>query len=109
MDFYEFAQLGERLAATTKKLEKAALLKEYLAALSDTDLMLATRFLAGRPFALADERVLSVGWAVVRDAICAISGSTPDAFGQLSTRMGEAGAAAEVALDGHGIPTDGGG
>ena len=95
MQFYDFAQLGERLAATTKKLEKAALLKEYLAALTDDDLVLATRFLAGRPFALADERVLSVGWAVVRDAICAISGSTPDAFGALATRMGEAGAAAE--------------
>ncbi|MEO7908591.1 MAG: ATP-dependent DNA ligase [Roseiflexaceae bacterium] len=105
MSFYEFAQLGEQLAATTKKLEKAALLKEYLAALSDADLALATRFLAGRPFALVDQRVLSVGWAVVRDAICAISGSTPDAFGELSTRMGEAGAAAEIALDGHAAPT----
>src|SRR5215213_4244862 len=104
MSFYEFAQLGEQLAATTKKLEKAALLKEYLAALSDADLALATRFLAGRPFALADERVLSVGWAVVRDAICTISGSTPDVFGELSTRMGEAGAAAEIALEGHVAP-----
>jgi DNA ligase-1 len=104
MSFYDFAQLGERLATTTKKLEKAALLKEYLAALSDTDLALAARFLAGRPFALADERVLSVGWAVVRDAICAIGGSTPEAFGELSTRMGEAGAAAEIALEAHAAP-----
>src|SRR5829696_9421120 len=106
MQFYQFAQLGEQLAATTKKLEKAALLKGYLAALSDADLALVARFLAGRPFALADERVLNVGWAVVRDAICVISGSTPDAFGALATRMGEAGAAAENALEGHGIPTD---
>ncbi len=105
MRFYDFAQLGERLAATTKKIEKAALLKEYLAALTDADLAIATRFLAGRPFALADERVLNVGWAVVRDAICAISGSTPDAFGALATRMGEAGAAAEIALEGHAAPT----
>jgi DNA ligase 1 len=108
MQFYDFSQLGEQLAATTKKLEKAALLKPYLAALSDADLTLVTRFLAGRPFALADERVLNVGWAVVRDAICAISGMQPDDFGALATRMGEAGAAAEIALAGHGIPTDGG-
>jgi DNA ligase-1 len=105
MQFYDFAQLGEQLAATTKKLEKAALLKEYLAALSDADLALAARFLAGRPFALADERVLNVGWAVVRDAICTLSGSPPEAFGELATRMGEAGAAAEIALEGHGAPT----
>jgi len=107
MRFYDFAQLGEQLAATTKKLAKAALLKEYLASLTDADLALAARFLAGRPFALADERVLNVGWAVVRDAVCAISGSTPEAFGELSTRMGEAGAAAEIALEGHRIPTGG--
>src|SRR5437867_7451609 len=105
MQFYDFALACERLAATTKKLEKAALLKVYFATLPDDDLALAARFLAGRPFALADERVLNVGWAVVRDAICAISGSTPDAFGALSTRMGEAGAAAEIALAGHAAPT----
>jgi len=101
MHFNDFALVCERLAATTKKLEKAALLKEYFAALTDADLVLAARFLAGRPFALADERVLNVGWAVVRDAICTISGLSPDAFGALATRMGEAGAAAEIALEGH--------
>lgn len=101
MRFYDFAQVCERLAATTKKLEKAALLKEYFATLADEDLARAARFLAGRPFALADERVLSVGWAVVRDAICELSGATPEQFGALATRMGEAGAAAEIALEGH--------
>src|SRR5215207_5505092 len=60
MHFHDFAQVAEQLAATTKKLEKAALLKDYFAALSDQDLALAARFLAGRPFALADERVLNV-------------------------------------------------
>src|SRR5215207_394793 len=104
MRFYDFAQVCESLAATTKKLAKAALLKEYFVTLSDDDLLLSARFLAGRPFALADERVLNVGWAVVRDVVCVISGSTPDAFGALATRMGEAGAAAEIALEGHGAP-----
>jgi DNA ligase-1 len=101
MSFYDFAQVCERLAATSKKLEKAALLSEYFAALSDEDLARAARFLAGRPFALADERVLNVGWAVVRDAICELSGVPPEEFGALATRMGEAGAAAEIALAGH--------
>jgi DNA ligase-1 len=101
MIFLEFAQVCERLAATSKKLEKAALLKDYFAILADDDLVLAARFLAGRPFALADERVLNTGWAVVRDAVCAVSGIAPEAFGALATRMGEAGAAAEIALEGH--------
>src|SRR5215216_7677293 len=101
MRFYDFALVCERLAATTKKLEKAALLKEYFATLSDDDLMLAARFLAGRPFSLADERVLNVGWAIVRDVVCELSGMVPEAFGALATRMGEAGAAAMIALADH--------
>jgi DNA ligase 1 len=101
MLFHDFALICEQLAATAKKLEKAALLKQYLATLADDDLALAARFLAGRPFALADERVLNVGWAVVRDVVCELSGMAPDAFGMLATQYGEAGAAAEIALAGH--------
>ncbi|MBK9713988.1 MAG: ATP-dependent DNA ligase [Kouleothrix sp.] len=101
MNFYDFAQLCERLAATPKKLEKAALLGGYFAALPDGDLAIAARFLAGRPFALADERVLNVGWAVVRDAVCELAGMDAETFGALATRMGEAGAAAEIALERH--------
>jgi len=105
MRFHDFALVCEQLAATTKKLEKAELLKDYFAALSDQDLQLVARFLAGRPFALADERVLNVGWAVVRDAVCAISGMPPEEFGALATQMGEAGAAAQIALEGHAATT----
>ena len=101
MRFYDLADVCEQLAATTKKLEKAALLKTYLTTLSDGDLVLAARFLAGRPFSLADERVLNVGWAVVRDVVCELSGVAPETFGALATRMGEAGAAAMIALAGH--------
>jgi DNA ligase 1 len=101
MLFHDFAAVCERLAATTKKLEKAAFLKEYLATLSDGDLALVARFLAGRPFALADERVLNVGWAVVRDVVCELSGMAPEVFGALATQHGEAGEAAEIALAGH--------
>jgi DNA ligase 1 len=101
MRFYDFSRVCEQLAATTKKLEKAALLKEYFATLSDADLALSARFLAGRPFALSDERVLNVGWAVVRDVVCELSGMAPEEFGALATRMGEAGVAAEIALEGH--------
>jgi DNA ligase 1 len=105
MLFNDFALVCEQLAATAKKLAKAALLKQYFALLSDNDLQLVTRFFAGRPFSLADERVLNVGWAVVRDVVCELSGVAPDEFGALATRMGEAGAAAEIALAGHAAPT----
>jgi DNA ligase 1 len=101
MRFYDFALVCERLAATTKKLEKAALLREYFTTLADEDLVLAARFLAGRPFSLADERVLNVGWAIVRDVVCEMSGIAAEQFGALATQRGEAGEAAEIALAGH--------
>lgn len=101
MPFHTFAELCEQLAATSSRLQKAALVQAYLAPLNDDDLMLAARFLSGRPFALADQRVLNVGWALVRDVISQISGMDAAEFGRLSVQHGEAGAAAEVALEGH--------
>ncbi|HWQ11690.1 MAG TPA: ATP-dependent DNA ligase [Roseiflexaceae bacterium] len=101
MLFHTFAETCERLAATSSRLAKAEILRDYLAALDDSDLPIAARFFTGRPFALADERVLNVGWALVRDAVCALSGMSTEEFGQLATTHGEAGAAAGVALRGH--------
>lgn len=101
MQFSAFAALGDQLAATSSRLQKAALVKDYLAPLSDDDLVLAARFLSGRPFALADQRVLQVGYALVRDVIAQISGTEPAAFGQMAVQHGEAGAAAEIVLAGH--------
>ena len=45
--------------------------------------------------------MLNVGWAVVRDVVCELSGMPPEAFGALATQRGEAGEAAEIALAGH--------
>lgn len=101
MLFISFAETCEQLAATSSRLAKAEILRVYLAGLSDEDLPIAARFFAGRPFALADERVLNVGWAVVREVVCALSGLDAEAFGHLATEHGEAGAAAEVALAGR--------
>jgi DNA ligase-1 len=101
MLFHTFAATCERLAATTSRLAKAEILRGYLGDLSDEDLPLAARFLAGRPFALADQRVLSVGWAVVRDVVVALSGVPAEEFGRLATQHGEAGNTAGVVLRGH--------
>ncbi|GAC1640773.1 MAG: hypothetical protein NVS4B8_08600 [Herpetosiphon sp.] len=54
MLFYDFCTVCERVAGTTKKLEKTAILAEYLPHLSDDDLVIACHFLAGSPFPLSD-------------------------------------------------------
>jgi DNA ligase-1 len=99
--FYNFAATAEQVAATSSRLAKAALLRDYLAGLADDELAIAARFFTGRPFAQADARVLNVGYALVRDVVCDLSGLDAVSFGQLATAHGEAGAAAEVALAGR--------
>jgi DNA ligase 1 len=56
-----FAATAEQIAAHPAKLEKIALLAEYLRSLDDADLLAAVRFFSGVPFAARDRRTLSVG------------------------------------------------
>src|SRR5688500_4939974 len=64
-----FAECAEAVAATTKKLEKAAILGAYLRTLSDLDLTRAARYFAGHQFALADARTTNVGGSIISAAL----------------------------------------
>jgi DNA ligase 1 len=70
-DLEPWAELCERLAGTTKKLEKRAWIADYLRELPVEAAAHAALYLAGTPFAEADGRQLSVGgaslWQVVRE------------------------------------------
>ena len=70
-DLEPWAQLCERLAGTTKKLEKRAWMADYLRELPVEAAAYAALYLSGAPFAEADGRQLSVGgaslWQVVRE------------------------------------------
>ena len=57
---FEFAQLGDQVAATTKKLEKRALIADYLRSLSVEDAGRAALYLSGTPFTETDRRALNV-------------------------------------------------
>ena len=69
-----FAETADAVGATTKKLEKAALLGSYFAGLEDTDLALAARYFAGHVFPLYDARTTNVGGGMLRDAIAEVTG-----------------------------------
>jgi DNA ligase-1 len=99
--FADWCVVAEAVAATTKKLQKAAILADYLPRLSDADLAIACRFFAGAPFPAHDERVLQIGGAVVRDAVVTISGIGADAWYRLTVEWGETGLAAAQVLPGH--------
>ena len=76
--FAEWVSTADAVRATTKKLEKLAVLGAYFQGLDDADLAIAARLFAGVPFPRTDERVLSVGWRALLDAVIARSGATGD-------------------------------
>ncbi|HEU4597078.1 MAG TPA: ATP-dependent DNA ligase [Pyrinomonadaceae bacterium] len=93
-----FARVAERVAATTKKLEKAALLGAYFDDLSDEDLALAARYFAGHQFALHDARTTNVGGGLLRDAISEVTGLEVENLRPRYVRLGDSGEVAHEAF-----------
>ncbi len=95
--FQHFAETAEVVAATTKKLEKAAILGNYFPALADPDLSRAARFFAGHQFALNDSRTTNVGGSIISTALSEATGFGLEDLGPRYVRLGDIGeAAAEV-------------
>lgn len=67
------AAVAEKVAGSASRLRKTALVSEYLRGLSDDDLPRAVRFLSGNPFSAADPRRLTIGYAILREAVMAVS------------------------------------
>ncbi|HZI49177.1 MAG TPA: hypothetical protein VFD75_15390, partial [Pyrinomonadaceae bacterium] len=86
----ELARVAEKVAATTKKLEKTAALGEYFERLSDDDLARAARYFAGQVFALHDARTTNVGGRILSEALMAATGLHAD-LGARYARWGDVG------------------
>jgi len=86
-----FAKTAEAVAATTKKLAKAALLGEFFQQLDDDDLPRAARYFAGQLFALSDARTTNVGGSILSEALCTATGASPESLGPRYARWGDGG------------------
>ncbi|HEX8138831.1 MAG TPA: ATP-dependent DNA ligase [Pyrinomonadaceae bacterium] len=93
-----FAETAEAVGATTKKLEKAALLGPYLHGLNDADLQRAARYFAGHTFAMRDMRTTNVGNSVLREALSEATGIGVEELRPRYVRLGDAGEVAEEAV-----------
>src|SRR5215211_7647487 len=86
-----FAGVADAVGATTKKLEKAALLGAYFGELGDEDLALAARYFAGHVFPLYDARTTNVGGGMLRDAISEVTGLEVENLRPRYVRLGDSG------------------
>ena len=89
-----FAETCEAIAATTKKLEKTAILAEYLRSLPVADAAIACIFFSGRPFASYKETTLQVGGALLWRTIGELSGKPEQALSDSYRRHGDGGSVA---------------
>jgi DNA ligase-1 len=88
-----FAQSAEQIASHPAKLEKTALLAEYLRSLQDDDLAAAARFFSGNPFAARERRTLSLGGRTLVEVARRVWGFDDDALGRAYRATGDIGAA----------------
>ena len=94
----QFVSLCQRLAETTRKLEKRALMAEYLPSLPVEEAGLAALYLAGAPFSETDGRALQVGGALLTRVIGRLSGADAPTMRAAYLRHGDLGGAAEELL-----------
>jgi DNA ligase 1 len=99
----ELAAACERIAATTKKLEKVAIVAGYLQASKPEEASVAAVFLSGRPFPVWEETTLQVGGALLWRIVQELSGKGEQELTASYRRLGDLGAvAADVLPDGVG-------
>jgi DNA ligase 1 len=99
----KFAETCEAVAATSRKLEKIAILAAYLNSCSPEAAAQSAVFLTGRPFAAADESTLQVGGSLLWQLVSELSGKNEGEITGAYRRHGDLGSvAAEVLPDNPG-------
>jgi DNA ligase 1 len=97
----QFAELCQRLAETGSKLEKRALMAEYLRGLPVSEAGVAALYLAGVPFPETDGRALNVGGALLSRVLAQLSGAGQPEMHAAYLRHGDLGGAAQDLLQGR--------
>ncbi len=92
------SQACERIAATTKKLEKTAIVAEYLKSRSVDEAAISAVFLSGRPFPLWEETTLQVGGSLLWRVVGELSEKDESQLREAYRRLGDLGAVASDVL-----------
>src|ERR1700730_6283356 len=88
------AEAGEHIAATTKKLEKIAIVAEYLKARTPKEASVSAAFVYSRPFPVWEEATLQVGGRVLWRIVAELSGKSEAELTAAYRQRGDLGAVA---------------
>jgi DNA ligase-1 len=105
--FHAWCTAADAIRATTKRLEKSAVLEAYFPTLDDAALPAAARFFSGIVFPRHDMRVTQVGGSLVAAALAAVAGADPGAMHARTVAIGDLGDTARALLEeaGRGAPS----
>lgn len=96
--FQHFATTCEKTAATSKKLEKTALVADLLKSLPTEKAAAAAVFLSGRPFPLWEETTLQIGGRSLWQIVARLSGKEEEALARAYRKHGDLGSVAQEVL-----------
>lgn len=96
--FLCFAAVARDIGLMSNKQGKVQKLADYLRELDDRDLECVARWISGRLLAHRRHRDLRVGWALLRDALCEVSGHAPAEVRAIYLKHNEVGATTEEVL-----------
>src|SRR3954468_5146080 len=99
--FVDWCIVARDIRATTKRLEKLALLERYLPSLDDASLAIAARFFSGTIFPRHDMRTVMIGGRSVWDALASIVGADSSTLVEKYQRHGDTGDLAAELLEGR--------
>src|SRR5271157_6265802 len=88
-----FAETCERIGATTKKLEKTAIVAEYFRSRDLEDAAISAVFLSGRAFPAFEERTLQVGGSLLWKVVKEVTGASDAELSAGYRKTGDLGAA----------------
>jgi DNA ligase-1 len=94
----KLAEAAERIAGTTKKLGKTAIVAEYLKSCTLEEASVSAVFLSGRPFPVWEETTLQVGGSLLWRIVAALSGKAEVELSAAYRQLGDLGAVAGAVL-----------
>jgi DNA ligase-1 len=102
--FTAFAQTCVAIASTSSKLQKIAHLADYLRGVKPDSLVAVVTWFTGAPFASTENKVMQLGWATLRDALCTVGEVTPDDLHHVYLKHSDLGETACEVLSHRGDP-----
>jgi ATP-dependent DNA ligase I len=88
-----WAEVADRVAATTRTSEKVATVADYLPGLARDELASAVVFLSGRPFPETDPRTVGIGWVAIANVAESVVAAPPESLFKAYNRSSDLGTA----------------